>query len=77
MLSVASALYAYTPTDAGDLALQPNDRIQVLEHMNNDCTTILSAIFITGTRILLTWYGQGGVVEMSEPTWKVSSLAAM
>ncbi|KAL2003510.1 hypothetical protein VTN02DRAFT_3605 [Thermoascus thermophilus] len=36
VLSVASALYAYTPTDAGDLALQPHDRIQVLEHMNND-----------------------------------------
>ncbi|EGE00028.1 [PSI+] inducibility protein 3 [Trichophyton interdigitale] len=36
VLSLASALYAYTPTDAGDLALQPNDRIQVLEHMNND-----------------------------------------
>ncbi|KAL1968265.1 hypothetical protein VTN77DRAFT_2100 [Rasamsonia byssochlamydoides] len=36
ILSIASALYAYTPTDAGDLALQPHDRIQVLEHMNND-----------------------------------------
>lgn len=36
-LSMASALYAYTPTDPGDLALQPYDRIQVLEHMNNDC----------------------------------------
>lgn len=36
ILSIASALYAYTPTDAGDLALQPNDRIQVVEHMNND-----------------------------------------
>ncbi|PGH11679.1 hypothetical protein AJ79_04702 [Helicocarpus griseus UAMH5409] len=36
VLSIASALYAYTPTDAGDLALQPQDRIQVLEHMNND-----------------------------------------
>ncbi|KAE8154033.1 SH3 domain-containing protein [Aspergillus avenaceus] len=36
VLSVASALYAYTPTDPGDLALQPNDRIQVLEHMNAD-----------------------------------------
>ncbi|KAK2803234.1 hypothetical protein FQN50_007101 [Emmonsiellopsis sp. PD_5] len=36
VLSTASALYAYTPTDAGDLALQPQDRIQVLEHMNND-----------------------------------------
>jgi hypothetical protein len=37
ILSLASALYAYTPTDAGDLALQPNDRIQVIEHMNDDC----------------------------------------
>lgn len=36
VIAMASALYAYTPTDAGDLALQPNDRIQVLEHMNND-----------------------------------------
>ncbi|KAL4779382.1 SH3 domain-containing protein [Aspergillus varians] len=36
VLSIASALYAYTPTDAGDLALQPNDRVQVLEHMNAD-----------------------------------------
>ncbi|KAF7128442.1 hypothetical protein CNMCM5793_003172 [Aspergillus hiratsukae] len=36
VLSVATALYAYTPTDAGDLALQPNDRVQVLEHMNAD-----------------------------------------
>jgi hypothetical protein len=36
-LSIAAALYAYTPTDAGDLALQQNDRIQVTEHMNNDC----------------------------------------
>lgn len=37
ILSIVSALYAYAPTDAGDLALQPNDRIQVTEHMNNDC----------------------------------------
>lgn len=74
VLSVASALYAYTPTDAGDLALQPNDRIQVLEHMNNDCTAVCH--FVIATRLLLTQYGQGGVVEMSEPTWKVSSLAA-
>jgi len=36
ILSIATALYAYTPTDAGDLALQQNDRIQVTEHMNND-----------------------------------------
>lgn len=37
ILSIATALYAYTPTDAGDLALQQGDRIQVTEHMNNDC----------------------------------------
>ena len=37
ILSIAIALYAYAPTDAGDLALQQNDRIQVTEHMNNDC----------------------------------------
>ncbi|PGH23842.1 hypothetical protein AJ80_02090 [Polytolypa hystricis UAMH7299] len=36
VLAIASALYAYTPTDAGDLALHPQDRVQVLEHMNND-----------------------------------------
>ncbi|KNG89961.1 SH3 domain protein, partial [Aspergillus nomiae NRRL 13137] len=36
VLSVANALYAYTPTDPGDLALQPHDRVQVLEHMNAD-----------------------------------------
>lgn len=40
VLSVATALYAYTPTDAGDLALQPHDRVQVLEHMNADCTLV-------------------------------------
>jgi hypothetical protein len=37
ILSIVTALYAYAPTDAGDLALQQNDRIQVTEHMNNDC----------------------------------------
>lgn len=36
ILAMASALYAYKPTDAGDLALQQNDRVQVIEHMNND-----------------------------------------
>ncbi|KAJ5769305.1 hypothetical protein N7520_003864 [Penicillium odoratum] len=36
IICLASALYAYTPTDTGDLALQPNDRIQVIEHMNDD-----------------------------------------
>lgn len=30
----ASALYAYNPTDAGDLALTPNDRVAVTEYMN-------------------------------------------
>lgn len=41
VLSLASALYAYTPTDAGDLALQQNDRVQVTEHMNIDCKSLL------------------------------------
>ncbi|CAI7630592.1 hypothetical protein PCG10_007903 [Penicillium crustosum] len=36
VLGLASAMYAYSPTDAGDLALQPQDRIQVTEHMNDD-----------------------------------------
>jgi len=39
ILSIATALYAYQPTDTGDLALQQGDRIQVTEHMNNDCMT--------------------------------------
>lgn len=30
-------MWAYTPTDEGDLALVQNDRILVLEHMNVDC----------------------------------------
>ena len=33
-LTFATALYAYSPTDAGDLALSPNDRIAVTEYMN-------------------------------------------
>ncbi|KAK4552589.1 protein that induces appearance of [PIN+] prion when overproduced [Recurvomyces mirabilis] len=33
-LAQATALYAYTSTDAGDLALQPNDHITVTEYMN-------------------------------------------
>ncbi|KAI9802526.1 MAG: hypothetical protein M1833_001598 [Piccolia ochrophora] len=33
-LATASALYAYNATDAGDLALLPNDRIMVLEYVN-------------------------------------------
>lgn len=33
-LCTATALYAYQPTDAGDLALQANDRVQVTEYMN-------------------------------------------
>lgn len=40
ILAIATALYAYTPTDAGDLALQQGDRVQVTEHMNNDCMAI-------------------------------------
>ncbi|KAK0638048.1 Protein csh3 [Lasiodiplodia hormozganensis] len=33
-LCTATALYAYSPTDAGDLALQANDRVHVTEYMN-------------------------------------------
>ncbi|KAK4504014.1 hypothetical protein PRZ48_004929 [Zasmidium cellare] len=33
-LCTATALYAYTSTDAGDLELQPNDNITVTEYMN-------------------------------------------
>lgn len=33
-LATATALYAYTSTDAGDLELQPNDHITVTEYMN-------------------------------------------
>ena len=32
----ADALYAYAPTDAGDLALQPGDRVAVTAHLNDD-----------------------------------------
>lgn len=33
-LAQATALYAYTSTDAGDLELQPNDHVTVTEYMN-------------------------------------------
>lgn len=33
-LAQATALYPYNSTDAGDLALQPNDHITVTEYMN-------------------------------------------
>ncbi|KAL8798184.1 MAG: hypothetical protein Q9200_007810, partial [Gallowayella weberi] len=35
-LASASALYEYTPSDAGDLALLPNDRVSITEFMNAD-----------------------------------------
>jgi len=35
-VATASALHVYTPMDAGDLALAPNDHIQVLEFINAD-----------------------------------------
>ncbi|MCJ1444389.1 MAG: hypothetical protein MMC23_004891 [Stictis urceolatum] len=35
-LATASALYAYNPTDAGDLALLPQDKVVILEYMNAD-----------------------------------------
>lgn len=36
VLAIATAIYAYTPTDAGDLALNPGDRVSVREYMNGD-----------------------------------------
>jgi hypothetical protein len=33
-LTYATALYQYNAADAGDLALQPNDRVAVTEYMN-------------------------------------------
>ena len=33
-LAQATALYAYTSSDAGDLELQPNDHVTVTEYMN-------------------------------------------
>lgn len=48
ILELASAMYAYTPTDPGDLALQPQDRIQVTEHMNDDCMKISYLIWNAG-----------------------------
>lgn len=35
-LAIASALYEYHPSDAGDLAILPNDRIFITEFMNAD-----------------------------------------
>ena len=75
LLSLATALYAYTPTDAGDLALQQHDRVQVTEHMNNDCKSIsvLAYEFVNAYETFL----QGGEVEMNEPDLKVSSREVM
>jgi LAS seventeen-binding protein 1/2 len=53
VISLASALYAYQPTDAGDLALQPNDRIQVMEHMNNDCKNEPIGFFVDDANSLV------------------------
>ena len=36
VLATASALYEYHPSDAGDLAILPNDRILITEFMNAD-----------------------------------------
>jgi hypothetical protein len=36
----AVAMYDYPATDAGDLKLKQQDRIQVFEHMNADCTIL-------------------------------------
>lgn len=74
ILSIASALYAYSPTDAGDLALQPNDQIQVLEHMNNDCEwSYPHQVYLSRVLHLLTMSFQGGAAEMNEPAKKAYS----
>ena len=75
VLSLASALYAYTPTDAGDLALQQHDRVQVTEHMNNDCMSISCAgSFVNVANNILP---QGGEGEMNEQALRVSFRGAM
>ena len=35
-IATANVLYEYNPSDAGDLAIQPNDRISITEYMNAD-----------------------------------------
>ena len=35
-IASATAIYEYRPSDAGDLAIQPNDRISITEFMNAD-----------------------------------------
>ncbi len=68
ILAIASALYAYNPTDTGDLALQLGDQITVLEHMNNDCMCADDARCQCYANFL-----QGGEAVMSAPTSKASS----
>lgn len=70
IMAIASALYAYKPTDAGDLALQQNDRIQVIEHMNNDCK--LATRFYSGATANFL---QGGGAGMKGQDSRVFSLA--
>jgi hypothetical protein len=67
-------MWAYTPTDAGDLALAQNDRIVVLEHMNDDCT-LGRCDFEEDSRANM--FMQGGVVAMSVQARRVSSQRAM
>jgi len=74
VLSIVSALYAYTPTDAGDLALQQNDRVQVTEHMNNDCECPGS---FSETQLYWLVLCQGGEGEMNERALRVYFQEAM
>jgi hypothetical protein len=76
ILSIAAALYAYTPTDAGDLALQQNDRIQVTEHMNNDCKPCARPFSRKRSWILIQ-IPQGGEGATNELVSKASSQEAM
>ncbi|KAJ5118706.1 hypothetical protein N7448_010413 [Penicillium atrosanguineum] len=71
ILGLATALYAYTPTDPGDLALTPNDRVQIIEHMNEDWwrgrneRTGMEGIFPRAYVIVIEEKGPGAVPPQS------------
>lgn len=57
-VSMATALYTYKTSDPGDLAFEPQHRIQITQELNNDC--MISPCPWVQTR--LTSVKQGGVV---------------
>jgi hypothetical protein len=56
---VATALYAYNSTDPGDLAFQPQDRVQITQKLNGDCMLSPFYLMVDTTLISDT---KGGVV---------------